>query len=177
MTRDDGEHKVIRPNPRLREARMRMGLSHEAVARAIGLPDPHTVGRWERGAHFPRPHYRQKLSELFGKSLEELGLIPQDQDDEQPAPQPVPRELASTPTEAQTQKYPIKSSFTSFVGREASIVGVCALLKQPDVRLVTILGPGGVGKTRLASEVARASQAQFANDICMVSLSPLRDAA
>ena len=124
MTRDDGEQKVARPNQRLREARIHMGLSYEDVAKAIDLPDPRTVGRWERGNNFPRPHYRQKLGELFGKSLEELGLIPQDQDHEQLAQQPISHALAQVPTEIQTQQYTIQSSFTSFVGRDASIVGV-----------------------------------------------------
>ena len=176
MTRDNKERKAGRPNSRLREARDRMGLSHQDVAKAIDLPDPHTVGRWERGISFPRAHYRLKLSELFGQSLEELGLIPQDQEDEAP-PQSVLTTSEQTPEEAHPYKYTIKPSFTSFIGREISITRVCKLLARPDIRLVTILGAGGVGKTRLASEVAEASHEQFADNICMVSLASLREAA
>ena len=55
------------PNFRLREAREQRGLAHKDVADLIGLPDSHTVGRWERGESFPQPHYRQKLTHLFGK--------------------------------------------------------------------------------------------------------------
>src|SRR4029077_8308900 len=44
----------------------------------------------------------------------------------------------------------------ALIGREPDISGVRALMARPGVRLVTVLGPGGVGKTRLAMEVARA---------------------
>src|SRR5579859_2682363 len=69
----DREKRV--PNFRLREAREQRGLAHKDVADLIGLPDSHTVGRWERGETFPQPHYRQKLTQLFGKTAEELGLV------------------------------------------------------------------------------------------------------
>ncbi len=43
---------------------------------------------------------------------------------------------------------------TPFVGREKELVDLCDLLADPDVRLVTLVGPGGIGKTRLALQVA-----------------------
>src|SRR5262249_51400499 len=43
---------------------------------------------------------------------------------------------------------------TAFVGREMELRELTALLDKPDVRLITILGPGGMGKTRLALETA-----------------------
>src|SRR6195952_2280625 len=44
---------------------------------------------------------------------------------------------------------------TGIVGREEDLADVLTLLRDPDVRLVTVTGPGGIGKTRLALEVAR----------------------
>jgi predicted ATPase len=50
---------------------------------------------------------------------------------------------------------PLPAPLTPIIGREDEIAAVEALLRNPDVRLVTLLGPGGIGKTRLAIEVAR----------------------
>lgn len=65
---------------------------------------------------------------------------------------------------------------TSFIGREQDIEEVGALLDRKDLQLVTITGPGGVGKTRLAIEVARQSGTLFADEVVYVSLAPVRDA-
>jgi hypothetical protein len=50
---------------------------------------------------------------------------------------------------------PLPTPLTPIVGREDEIAAVIALLRDPDVHLVTLIGPGGIGKTRLAIEVAR----------------------
>lgn len=58
----------------LRGERAQRGWSQADVAEKIGS-DPKTVGRWERGITFPGPYMCQKLSGLYGKSLQELGLV------------------------------------------------------------------------------------------------------
>ena len=62
------------PNERLKNERERRGWTRDYVAEKIGS-DTKSVGRWERGAIFPSPYYRQKLCELFGMNAEELGFI------------------------------------------------------------------------------------------------------
>jgi predicted ATPase/Tfp pilus assembly protein PilF len=69
------------------------------------------------------------------------------------------------------------STHTSFVGRESEQAAIRALLQAPDVRLVTLTGPGGTGKTRLAIRVAEETRAEFGGGVCFVSLAGLADSA
>ena len=64
---------------------------------------------------------------------------------------------------------------TSFVGREQAAREVTGLLGE--YRLVTVTGPGGVGKTRLAGEVARLVAGRFADGAWLAELAPVRDSA
>jgi predicted ATPase len=62
-----------------------------------------------------------------------------------------------------------------FVGREREAAAARELLARTDVRLVTITGPGGIGKTRLAVEIAGGLAEQFSGGVHFVQLSPLTD--
>jgi predicted ATPase/class 3 adenylate cyclase/DNA-binding CsgD family transcriptional regulator len=64
---------------------------------------------------------------------------------------------------------------TSFVGRAAALGEVAGLLEE--CRLVTVTGPGGSGKTRLAGEVARRVAGQFADGVWLIELAPVADPA
>jgi predicted ATPase/DNA-binding winged helix-turn-helix (wHTH) protein len=68
-------------------------------------------------------------------------------------------------------------SRTGFVGRAKEAAAARDLLLRPDVRLVTITGPGGIGKTRLAVEVARGMGEKFPGGVHFVPLAPLSDPA
>lgn len=69
----------------------------------------------------------------------------------------------------------IPATTTSLIGREKEIAEVRAYLLRPDIRLVTLMGPPGIGKTRLSLEVASASVPDFADGVFFIPLAPLDD--
>jgi predicted ATPase/DNA-binding CsgD family transcriptional regulator len=73
--------------------------------------------------------------------------------------------------EAQHGQLPVET--TGFIGREAELARLSALLEQ--ARLITVTGPGGVGKSRLALRAAAAAAPGFADGVCLVELSALRE--
>jgi predicted ATPase len=66
---------------------------------------------------------------------------------------------------------------TPLLGRERKLAQIKAQLLDPSCRLLTILGAGGMGKTRLAIKVAALLADEFANDSCFVNLQLLSDPA
>jgi len=64
---------------------------------------------------------------------------------------------------------------TSFHGRVREIAEVAALLRRPDVRLLTLTGPGGIGKTRLAVRAAATISGDFADGVLYVPLETITD--
>ena len=71
----------------------------------------------------------------------------------------------------------LPAPMTSMVNRVADLVAVTALLQREDVRLLTLIGPPGMGKTRLSIEAARQVLPRFAGGVWFVDLSAITDPA
>lgn len=71
----------------------------------------------------------------------------------------------------------LPTQLTSFVGRAPELAEIARLLSDPAVRLLTLTGPGGTGKTRLALQVASDLAPTYADGIWLVALAPLTSAA
>ncbi|MFN8382654.1 MAG: tetratricopeptide repeat protein [Anaerolineales bacterium] len=69
----------------------------------------------------------------------------------------------------------LPSPATSLIGREKELASICEYLLKSDIRLVTLIGPPGIGKTRLSIESAHETLSNFADGTFFVPLAPLDD--
>ena len=81
------------------------------------------------------------------------------------------------PTDERAGGISLPIPLTSLIGRDREISDVLALLDRPDLRLVTLTGPGGAGKTRLALAVSARLLDRFEDGVFFVDLASLRDPA
>ena len=85
------------------------------------------------------------------------------------------RRTALPPNQVSPSFLPVP--LTPHIGREREVAEICTLLRRHTVRLLTLIGTGGVGKTRLGLAVAQELSDDFANGVCFVPLAPVSDPA
>ena len=85
------------------------------------------------------------------------------------------RAAVGGPASARQRRRPLPAGITSLVGRERDIEELARLIQSPDVRLVTLTGPGGVGKTRLAVGVGERLGDRFRDATVFVALETITE--
>src|SRR5262245_37371493 len=151
----------------LRRHRLAAGLTQETLAERAGL-SARGVQDLERGIRkVPRAETVRMLADALGlEATVRAGLIA--------AAHP---ELAAPPaTPSVSWRLPtLPIPPTALVGREREVAEICMQLRQPHVRLLTLTGPGGSGKTRLALAAAMELTKDFGDGAVWVDLAPVAD--
>lgn len=154
----------------LRWLRVRARLNQRELAQAVGYSESQ-ISRLEQGKRLPDPAVVRTL------------FIPSLQLHDAPDLAAKLLDLAAATRNEPLMPLPghhahvlpsqLPAPLTSLINRTEEVQHIHAILRRPDVRLLTLVGPPGIGKTRLSLHVAVECQAQFADGVCFVSLAPV----
>jgi predicted ATPase/DNA-binding XRE family transcriptional regulator len=149
----------------LRRYRRGARLTQEELAERAGI-SARTVSDVERGLRYGiYPDTAARIAAAVGMSPEDQAAF------EAAARRPrADRQREGSPMPA------LPMTTTHLVGRDRELAAILAKLRDPGLRLLTLTGPGGIGKTRLAIEASSAAQADFPDGTCFISLEETRDA-
>ncbi|MFK4089820.1 ATP-binding protein [Kribbella sp. NPDC020789] len=145
----------------LRRHRRDAGLSQEGLAELAGL-SVDAIAALERGRRrAPRAHTLRLLADALRLTTAERAQLTTSARNDTASPQPVLRRPPAPPNE--------------LIGRTAELTTTKRLLGQRITRLLTLTGPGGIGKTRLTMAVAAELSDDFPDGVCWVPLASLTD--
>ncbi|HKP53105.1 MAG TPA: tetratricopeptide repeat protein [Chloroflexia bacterium] len=176
----------------LKERRQSFGLTQTNLADKAACA-PSMIEKIERGLRRPSHQVAERIAEVLRIPEEErkafvewarglpsdyLSTVPlsrprsQDQDAESAPPSPPPGQPISVTAGS---GYLLPAPVTATIGREHDLERARDILCRADVRLLTLVGPPGIGKTRLSLELASSLRDDFADGIRFIPLAPLRD--
>ena len=160
----------------LKLKRKGLDLTREELAERVGYSAA-TIRKIEDEERHPSVQIVERLAEIFNiPPTEQSAFLRFARGEWISAPA---QSAQDAPWHASGKSTPSKlpATTTSLIGREKEIADVREYLRRADMRLVTLIGPPGIGKTRLSLEAARASLLNFPDGVFFVALAPLDNSA
>ena len=139
----------------LKRYRQSARLTQETLAERVGY-SPNYISMLERGVRSPAPATVDAFAQALDLTAADRTIL----------------DAAALGLQAPVEPH-LPLTHGRLIGREQDAELIISLLHQPDVRLMTLIGPGGVGKTRLAEQIAAALSDDFSDGILFVDLSPV----
>ena len=160
----------------LRLKRKALDLTREELADRVGYSAA-TIRKIEDEERHPSEQLVERLAEIFNiPTVERAAFLQFARGDWSAAPTKI-QESIPWHISIKSTLSNLPAKITSLIGREKEIADVRRYLSNEEIRLVTLTGPPGIGKTRLSIEAARAALPDFSDGVFFVALAPLDDPA
>ena len=159
----------------LKRRRRGLGMSQVELGHRTGYAGE-TIRKVEANEARPSVQMAEKLAEALSIPTEERSrFIAFARGESEQDSLPLPTQTTAVPQGAPRPRQSLPTPLTSFIGRDRELAEVKRLMSV--ARLVTLTGPGGSGKTRLALQVAADLLDDFTDGVFFVDLSPITDPA
>jgi predicted ATPase/DNA-binding CsgD family transcriptional regulator/transcriptional regulator with XRE-family HTH domain len=163
----------------LRRRRKALDLTQAELATRAGCVLT-TIKKIETGARQPSRRLAERLADALALSTDERVMLLTMAGSSSPAGLPVLSAQPGTDAAPSPAAAPLPSAlpalFGPLIGRSRDVAVLRSLLMDTETRLLTLTGPGGVGKTRLALQIATDLRDAFVDGVWFVDLAPLNDA-
>ncbi len=158
----------------LRRRRRSLDMTQAELASRVGC-SPITIRKMEADELRPSKQMAERLAHVLGVASEDhtsFVKLARDGGDAEPPSLSV---LTLRRPPQQPAHHNLPSQVTPLLGRDNEVAAIQHLLRRPDVRLVTLTGAGGIGKTRLGLEIATQLLDAFDHGVTFVNLAPISD--
>lgn len=159
----------------LKRQRKALGMTQEQLGRQV-FCSTSALKKIEAGLRRPSVQIAERLAEIFNiPANEKMAFTRFARDGEWSAEFSRPIGNTSWNPSPKTNSSNIPATVTSLIAREIEITELQAYLQKEDIRLLTLIGPPGIGKTRLSIETARTLLPNFTAGVYFVALAPLEN--